>query len=950
MVRHDAHGLTVAALGELEVQRGGTAVDLGPVRQRVILAVLLLNANRAVSRDSLIAAVWGESTPKSVVNLVHRHASGVRRVLEPERTPRSASSMLTWTNSAYRLTLSPGALDVEVFEAAIDRAKQERSAGRSGEAAEALRSALALWRGPLCDGLTSPFLDSERDRLAELRVRALADRIDLDLALGSPADLVGELRRLVAEHPSQERLHGLLMRALYREGRSADALAVYAAARRYLRDELGLEPSEPLREIQHRVLAADPTLAMPDTNAVTKPVQLVPRRPATRRQKPEQLPHALADFVGRKQERAALHDAVADDERQAPLIIAVTGTAGVGKTTLAVHWAHEVKARFPDGQIFLNLRGFDPHQPPAEPEAAIRTLLDALGVPAEQVPVDPDAQAGLYRSQFAGRRILVLLDNASDAAQVRPLLPGSAGSLVLVTSRDQLVSLVAVDSAQPVMLDLLSDDVARELLARKLGADRLDAEPAAVDDIIEACARLPLALSIVAARGRTTTHLSLTRLADELRHARGCLDPFDAGDVTADVRAVFSWSYTGLAEPVARLFRLLALVPGPDATVPAACALAELSPAVARSLLGQLNRAHLVSERAPGRFGMHDLLRTYASELMAGTNAEPERRTARRRLLDYYLHTAHRADELLNRFRDDPIELEPPVPGVSAEPLRDHQEALSWFEDERPTLQAATRQAAAAGFTGHAWRMAWTLTHFLDRHGDWHESAALHEIALDAAQQLGDANAQAVSHTGLAYALIRLARPEEADVHLEQALKLYEQAGDQLGMAHAHRTRSWAMDRQCRYEEGLHHAERALDLFRAADYQTGEARALNAVGWFHAMLGDYEASLRFCRLALDLLQRMGARLYQADTLDSIGRACHQLGRHAEAAVHYQAAYALYQEFGDRYNEADELVVLGDVRRDAGNVEGARAVWQEALRIFEQLGHTDADLLRTRLSS
>lgn len=946
MARHGGDRFTVAALGELEVRRDGALVDLGPVRQRVVLAVLLLNADRAVTRDFLISAVWGESTPKSVVNLVHRHAAGVRRVLEPGRTPRSTDSVLTWTNSAYRLALPRTVLDVERFETGLAHAQDERAAGRPSAAAQALRTALALWRGPLCDGLTSPFLDTERDRLAELRVRALADRIELDLTLGSPADLVGELRRLVAEHPAQERLHGLLMRALYQEGRPGDALAAYTAARRYLHDELGIEPSGPLRELQQRVLAADPTLSA----AGGAPVGLAPRRPASRRQRPEQLPHAIADFVGRKQERAALHDAAENGERRAPRIVAVTGTAGVGKTTLAVHWAHEVKDRFPDGQIFLNLRGFDPHQQRVEPAAGIRTMLDALGVPADQIPVDADAQAGLYRSQFAGRRILVLLDNASDAAQVRPLLPGSEGSLVLVTSRDQLVSLVAVDSARPVMLHLLSDDVARELLARRLGADRVDAEPAAVDAIIEACARLPLALSVVAARARINTHLSLTQLADELRHARGGLDPFDAGDVAADVRAVFSWSYTGLAEGAARLFRLLALVPGPDVTVPAACALAELTPPLARSLLGQLNRAHLVSERAPGRFGMHDLLRAYASELVAGTDAEPLRRAALRRFLDHYLHTAYRADELLNRFREDPIELEPPAPGVVAQPLRDHQEALSWFEAEQLTLRAATRQAAESGFMGHAWRLVWTLTHFLDRHGDWHESAPLQEIALGAAQELGDVQAQAISHVGLAYALIRLDRLDEADVHTKQALALYEQSGDLLGMAHALRSRTWVMDRQRRFDEGLHHAQRALDLFRAAAYQTGEARALNGVGWFHLMLGEYEEALRYCRLALELQRRIGARLYQADTLDSIGRACHRLGRYAEAAANLQAARALYREFGDRYNEADELVVLGDVRRDAGNVDGARTAWREALRIFEELGHADADLLRDRLGA
>ncbi len=958
MVRLQDRALTASVLGVLQVRRDGAALELGPVQQRVVLAVLLLHAGRAVSRDALITAVWGEAAPKSVVNLVHRHASGVRRVLEPERASRSAESLLTWTNSAYRLALPPGALDVEAFETAVSRAQRQRLSGHPAEAAETLREALALWRGPLCDGLTSPFLDAERDRLAEQRLRATADRIELDLVLGSPADLVGELRPLVAEHPSQERLHGLLMRALYREGRPADALAAYGAARRYLREQLGIDPSEPLRQIHRRVLEGDPTLAAPvadGTGAAAGQAELVhrpasgetPRRPAA----PAQLPHALADFVGREAELALLHEGVAESAAAtAPLIAAVAGTAGVGKTTLAVHWAHEVKARFPDGQIYLNLRGFDPHLPPTEPAVAIRGLLDALGVPADRLPLDPEAQAGLYRSELARGRFLLLLDNARDAAQVRPLLPGSPGSMVLVTSRDQLVSLVAVDGARPVALNLLSDDVARRLLARRLGAARVEAEPAAVERIIEACARLPLALSIVAARASTNPRFSLERLADELRRARGTLDPFDGGELDVDVRAVFSWSYTGLTEPAARLFRLLALVPGPDVPAPAAGALAELPVGLARNLLAQLNRANLVSERAPGRFGMHDLLRAYAGELVAATDAEETRRAALRRLLDHYLHTAHRADHLLNEFRDDPIELEPAMPGISAEPLRDHQDALAWFVDEQPALAAAVRRAASTGFDGHVWRLAWTLTHFLDRHGQWHESAAVHEAGVRAAERLGDVRGQAVSHAGYAYALIRLQQPDDAEAHLVRALGLHEQLGDALGMAHAHRSLGWVMEKERRWTDGLHHAERALELFGATGREGGTARAMNALGWFHYRLGDDETSLRFCERALGIQRRIGARFDQADTLDSVGRAYRRLGRFAESAACHEEARELYREFGDRYTEADELVVLGEVRMDAGDTDAARAAWEDALRLFEELGHADAESVRARLGA
>jgi DNA-binding SARP family transcriptional activator len=911
-----------------------------------VLAVLLLNANQPLGRQQLIDAVWGEASPRWAVNLLQRDMSGLRRALEPERVERSAPSLLQWTDAGYRLDLSQSSLDLATFDELVEQAKKARSGGKDAEAARLLHSALGLWQGPVCSGLRSPLVDAERDRLLEKRIGVHEDQIELDLIVGTERDLVDELRRLISEHPFRERLWELLMLALYRLGQPADALAAYQSARRTLRAELGIEPSSTLQRLQQQVLTRDSALLGPPRSAAVTTIGHR-ERPATL--SPAQLPHALTEFVGRDDEADQLDRSIqTNGGPPTPSITAIVGTAGLGKTALALHWAHRVKDRFPDGQLYVDLRGFDPNAQPMEPATAIRGFLEALGVSPDQIPRDLAGQAAMYRSLLASRRVLVVLDNARSALQVRPLLPGSSNCAVLVTSRDQLGALVAVDGARMLPLDVLSTATSRQLIARRLGQARVDAEPAAVDAIIQSCGQLPLALSVVAARASINPWFSLVQLADELQAAHGTLDPFDGGEQAVDVRAVFSWSYQSLTGPVARLFRQLALTPGPDVSTAAAASLAAVTVAEIRPLLSQLARTNLIMERVPGRFILHDLLRAYAMELALSTDSSEDRRAATLRLLDHYLHTAFHADQLLNIFRDDPIELDPAVAGVSAEHFQDHRDALGWFVAERTVMLTATSRAADDGFYAHAWRLAWTLTQFL-RQGDWHDWATVQEVGVRAADQLADVRPQAVSHAGLGHAYTGMERYADATVHVLRALQLYEQLGDITGMAHAHRTLTWALDGQGDYREGLRHAEQALQLFAQDGHRSGEARALNAVGWFHYRLGDDAAALDFCQRALQLQKEIGARYDQADTLDSIARAHQRLGHDDQAVSSYQAAINLYKETGIRYYEADESVLLGDVHLAACRVELARVAWQHAISILDELGHPEANIVRAKLA-
>jgi tetratricopeptide (TPR) repeat protein len=631
------------------------------------------------------------------------------------------------------------------------------------------------------------------------------------------------------------------------------------------------------------------------------------------------------------------------------VVSVVSGTAGVGKTALAVHWSHRVADRFGDGQLYVNLRGFHGNDSAVDPAEAVRWFLDALGVPPDQIPSSVSVQIGLYRTLLAGRRVLIMLDNARDADQVRPLLPGSSACMVVVTSRNQLTGLVATEGAYLLTLDVLARAEARELLAQRLGAARVAAEPEAVNSLVGLAARLPLALAIVAARAAAHPHFPLAALARELRESRGGLDAFAGGDQAADVRAVLSWSYRALSPAAARLVRLLGLHPGPDIATAAAASLADLPAARVRPLLSELTGANLITEHIPGRYHFHDLLRAYATELVHRPDSDAERRAATARMFSHYLHTAHAAAQLLDPHRL-PITLDPLCPGVLPEELADREQAVRWFTTEHPTLVSAIGQAAGTGFDAQAWRLAGALVEFLARRGHWHDFAATQRTALIAAERLGDPAGQAHAHHGLGRAYGKLGRYQSAHAHYQHALNEFGALADRTGQGSAHLGTGWLFGLQGRYREALNHARLALDLYQSAGNRAGQANTLNALGWYHAQLGDHEQAIGYCQSALALHAELGERHGEANTWDSLGYAHHQLHRYQQAASHYRRAIDLYRDAGDRYGEAETLTRLGDTHRAAGALDTARDAWRRALTILDELGHRNAARARSKLRS
>jgi DNA-binding SARP family transcriptional activator/tetratricopeptide (TPR) repeat protein len=921
-------------LGPLRVWDGAAWVQVAAAQQRLVLAILLIEARQVVSAERLIDEVWGEQPPRAALSVLRGYVMRLRRLIG------EGGGGLVTHGGGYELAVDDDDLDARVFDRLVGTGRRALAAGEVGTAVAQLAGALALWRGPaLADVPASRTVRAHRARLERSRLAATEDWLDGELARGRHAEVVDELSRLVEEHPLQERLWGHLMLALYRGGRRGDALDAYRRARTVLTSELGLEPDRPLQDLHRAILSDDPRLGL---GADPVPGD----RPA-----PTQLPADLAGFSGRGEVLKRLDGLLPVEgrpESTAVVIAAIDGTAGSGKTTLAVHWARRVAGRFPDGQLFVNLRGFDPTGSVMSPAEAIRGFLDVLQVPPQRIPASPEAQVGLYRSLLSRRRMLVLLDNARDAEQVRPLLPGSPGCLVLVTSRNQLTGLVAADGAQPMTVGLLTGAEARELLARRLGAGRLEAEPAAVDEIIRRCAGLPLALAIVAARAAIRPALDLVVLARELRDG---LDGLTSGEASADVRAVFSWSYRALSADAQRLFRLLSIHSGPEVGVPAAASLAALGTSQAGRLLARLARAHLIGQPAPGRYAFHDLLRAYAAELADTVDSEDGRRAARHRMLDHYLHTAWAAARLLEPHRG-PIELDPPQPGTVAEHIADYRQALSWFDTERRGLLAAAALAAGAGtdagFDRHAWQLPWALASFLDLRGQWQDLVAVQTAAVAAAVRLDDRGAQIRARANLAGAYIRLGRFEEAHAHLQRAVALSDELGDHRIRAYTRGSLGAVLQSQHRNREAIPYYEQALALYRDAGNRSGQARALNSIGWSHAMLGEHSQALAYCQQSLALTVEIGDRYFQGTVLDSIGFAHHHLGDSRLAADCYERALALHRENGDRYYEAETLTHMGDNRRATGNLDAARADWRQALAIFEELGHADADGVRRRL--
>ena len=667
---------------------------------------------------------------------------------------------------------------------------------------------------------------------------------------------------------------------------------------------------------------------------------------------PRQLPATAMGFTGRAAELQTLTrilDEAAGGAAGTVVISAIGGTAGVGKTALALHWSHQIAGRFGDGQLHVNLRGFDPSGTPASPAEVIRGFLDALGVPPDKIPAAQDAQAGLYRSVLADRKMLIVLDNARDERQVRPLLPASPASLVIVTSRNQLAGLAAADGARLVRLDVLTHAEAVQLLTARVGASRANAEPGAIAEIATLCACLPLALTVAAARAAARAAFPLSALAAELRGTASRLDALDAGDPAANVRAVFSWSYQQLSGDVARMFRLLGLAPGPDISVPAAASLAALSESEARRLLRELAHSYLIEEHIPGRFAFHDLLRAYAAAQARDIDTEAERKAAVGRVLEHYLHAAGHGSMMVEPSRE-PVTLARPGPGAVPWRPADHRQALAWFEAEHRVLVAAVTLAAEWEFDVHAWQLPWAMMPFLRIRGRHQEWAANQRTALAAATRLGDTAGQAISSRLLASACMHLRDYEQALGHYVGSLELYRRLGNRDGEAKAQQNLSVLAERQTRYADAIGHAEQARRLYQAMGDKAGEAHALNTIGWQHTLLGQYEEARVCCRQALDFCAEVGDRRLGGHAWDSLGYAEHHLGNFADAAACYERALGIFREFRDRFHEATILTHLGDTRHAGGDLPRARDAWHQALAIFEDLDHPRVEEVSAKLAS
>jgi tetratricopeptide (TPR) repeat protein/transcriptional regulator with XRE-family HTH domain len=664
---------------------------------------------------------------------------------------------------------------------------------------------------------------------------------------------------------------------------------------------------------------------------------------------PRLLPAKVRHFVGRIREQQVL-DSLLDEANTggAVVISAIGGTPGIGKTALAVYWAHRVSGRFPDGQLYVNLRGYDPSGVPLPAAAAVRRFLEALTGPSARLPIEPDAQYDLYRSMLAGRRMLIVLDNARDAEQVRPLLPGTPGCLVVVTSRDRLAGLVALDGAVPITLDLLAPDEARELLGCRLGAHRVTGDVSAADELAEACARLPLALNIAAGRAMAHPAVPLATLADELRDVRGRLDLLSAGEITAEVRAVFSWSYRSLQPDAARLFRLLGLQPGPDISAPAAASVAGVPTVRCRELLAILGQAGLVTDDGRGRFGLHDLLRAYAAEQAAIQDSDADRRRAIQRMLDHYLNTAAAA----GRLQDSdvlPTDPPPPAPQVVPERITTRPQALDWLATEYRVLLRLVDLALDEGFDVHCWQLARALRRCLEWRAAWPDWDRTHQAAAQAASRLGDRRAQALTLISWSRCEVYQGRSQQAEQHLQVALAKFEQLGDRAGQARVLTNLGVAARAAHRYEQAITWARSAYDVYVETGERDGQAGCLANIGLYHLRLDDPEGACGILEQALRISTDTGNPYGQALAANNLGlayRGLHEFGKAIEA--HARAA-RLIEDLGDQADLAEVLGELAAALRADGQVAEAVQTYQRALQILTELRHPEAPAMRARLA-
>ncbi|MFG6192577.1 BTAD domain-containing putative transcriptional regulator [Nonomuraea sp. JJY05] len=929
-------------LGALEVERDGRTLPIGAGKQRIALATLLLHANQHVSMDRLVDRLWHDDPPLDPRAAIHTHLTRLRSALNEGR---GRSGPIETGGGGYLLRAAPESVDLLRFRQLVAGA-----AVADGEAKGLLlRQALGLWRGPMLSDVPSDVLhrDDVPSVLAE-RAHAQEEWFELAWRSGQGPQIIGELRAALTGFPLSERLGTRLMLCLYQGGRQAEALQVYETVRKGLRDEFGLEPGPEMRRVQALVLRQEPVepvaalTSQESVKPVTDPTPRESVKPVTASMpqvRPEvavppgvgRLPADVRAFTGRAAQVEAL---TATLERAG--VAAIAGTGGIGKSALAVHVAHRVAGRFPDGRLYVDLRGATPDVPPLGPREALGRILHAMGVPASAVPDDVEAAASLFRSMTGTSRLLLVLDNARDAGQVRPLLPGGKGCGVLVTSRRMLTSL---DGVRHLQLDVLPEADAHALLGRLVGAPRLAAEPEASAEIVRRCGGLPLALSIVAARLAGRPDRPVAAMAARMRSA----GPSPDGGLEDDdrtVRASFMVSYEDLlsspvGEAAARVFRLLGLFDGHDIGVPAAAALADVPAEQAEGLLELLVDAQLVRTCAPGRYRMHDLLRLFARELSA-----QDRDAARpvRRMLHFYLATARRAVGVLSLPQLWRAEVGPAIPASSGLLLDTREETLAWADDEAYNAVAVVRQAARGEDDDLTVGLATALSYVLFTRGRWRQELQICRTALVAAIRSRNALYRAIIHQNLGTALSARERMAGAVPHLEQALRAYREVGvprheatllDDLGSASC---------REGRYAESVDYHRQALKVHRSLGNRLGEGITLSNLGLAHQRMERYREAFHLHGKAIAIFRSSGNGRLHAAALGNLAEACRLSGRAERAIRHFEQALDIDRRagHGGSYGHAERLWGLGRALHDLGKSYDARLCWDEAATILHDL--------------
>jgi DNA-binding SARP family transcriptional activator len=900
--------LEFGVLGPVRALRDGRELGLGGPKPRAVLALLLVDAGRVVPAEYLAEVLWRGATPPGAAKTLRSYVSRLRTLVGPE-------APLMAQGGGYAIVVEPDRVDAARFERLVGAARDALGRGEAAAAAGRFGEALALWRGrALADVTEVEPLALEAARLEELRLVAVEGRIEADIEQGLAAEVTGELEQLVAEYPVRERLWRLLVLALYRAERQADALAAYRRARQMLDEELGIEPGEELRRLEEAVLRQE--VPPPATAAVTRA-----------------LPRDIAGFTGRGAELGRLLGDLARAATGGGVvgICAIGGMAGIGKTTLAVHAAHRLAERFPDGQLFLPLHAHTPGQRPVDPADALASLLLAAGIGARQIPPGVEARAARWRDYLAGKQMLLVLDDATSHEQVRPLLPGTAGSLVLITSRRRLA---ALEDAAVISLDILAPDEATALLARLAGRSGLEAGDAGVGEITRLCGYLPLAIGMLSRQLHHHPAWTTEDLAASLAAARDRLGVMRAENLS--VAAAFDLSYRDLTSDQQRLFRRLGLHPGTDIDAHATAALNGTTLDAARRGLEDLYDQHLLTEPAPGRYRLHDLLREHAQTLAASEDPAT-REAATGRLLDYYLHTALAAGAHIPPHRIATASLPPARPPDCAPPVTTQSQASRWLADERANLHAAVGYAADTARTRHAMVIPAAIAGFLQAGGYWDQNRALLQTAVAAARQAGDRPGQGQMLLLLGLPQAMAGDLERAAATFRQALALYRDLGDPAGQGDALNAIAFVCWVAGDYPAAAASHRRALELFRGLGHRRGQANALVGLGDVYHTTGDYPAAAASNRQALELFRAIGHRNGENEALGGLALGQLLTGDYHSAAITFEQALTLHRNAGDRFGQAWVLGYLGQLQRLTGDYRAATASQQQALEVLRDIG-------------